>query len=142
MSLTQKTYPRKEGFYPLPRGDRELADFINVWIVLKQRDRTIDTLYDYWIREKSTPCPSRRTGPCSRTFSTGCREGLSRFPRIIGEKKCATLLTVKSVGDETGQSERGAPRENPGELVEDVGNGHLVPCEAPAQESTRGIPSR
>jgi Na+/H+-dicarboxylate symporter/ABC-type amino acid transport substrate-binding protein len=35
--------------YLLPRGDRELADFINVWIELKKRDRTIDTLYDYWI---------------------------------------------------------------------------------------------
>jgi ABC-type amino acid transport substrate-binding protein len=39
--------------YPLPRGDRELADFINVWIELKKRDRTIDTLYDYWILGKN-----------------------------------------------------------------------------------------
>ena len=35
--------------YPLPRGDRELVDFINVWLDLKKRDRTIETLYDYWI---------------------------------------------------------------------------------------------
>ena len=33
--------------------DRELADFINVWIELKKRDRTIDTLYDYWILGKN-----------------------------------------------------------------------------------------
>jgi ABC-type amino acid transport substrate-binding protein len=39
--------------YPLPRGDRELADFINVWIELKKRDRTLDTLYDYWILGKN-----------------------------------------------------------------------------------------
>jgi Na+/H+-dicarboxylate symporter/ABC-type amino acid transport substrate-binding protein len=39
--------------YPLPRGDRELADFINIWIELKKRDRTIDTLYDYWILGKN-----------------------------------------------------------------------------------------
>jgi Na+/H+-dicarboxylate symporter/ABC-type amino acid transport substrate-binding protein len=39
--------------YPLPRGDRELADFINVWIELKKRDRTIDMLYDYWILGKN-----------------------------------------------------------------------------------------
>ena len=39
--------------YPLPRGDRELADFINVWIELKKRDRTFDTLYDYWILGKN-----------------------------------------------------------------------------------------
>jgi ABC-type amino acid transport substrate-binding protein len=39
--------------YPLPRGDRELADFINVWLELKKRDRTIETLYDYWILGKN-----------------------------------------------------------------------------------------
>jgi ABC-type amino acid transport substrate-binding protein len=39
--------------YPLPRGDRELADFVNIWIELKKRDRTIDTLYDYWILGKN-----------------------------------------------------------------------------------------
>jgi ABC-type amino acid transport substrate-binding protein len=35
--------------YPLPRGDRELVDFINVWLELKKRDGTIEALYDYWI---------------------------------------------------------------------------------------------
>jgi len=39
--------------YPLPRGDRELVDFINVWLELKKRDRTIDGLYDYWILGKN-----------------------------------------------------------------------------------------
>jgi ABC-type amino acid transport substrate-binding protein len=39
--------------YPLPRGDRELADFINVWLELKKRDRTIEALYDYWILGKN-----------------------------------------------------------------------------------------
>ena len=39
--------------YPLPRGDRELADFINVWIELKKRDGTIEALYDYWILGKN-----------------------------------------------------------------------------------------
>ena len=39
--------------YPLPRGDRELADFINVWLELKKRDRTIEGLYDYWILGKN-----------------------------------------------------------------------------------------
>jgi len=39
--------------YPLPRGDRELVDFINVWLDLKKRDRTIETLYDYWILGKN-----------------------------------------------------------------------------------------
>ena len=39
--------------YILPRGDREWVDFINVWIELKKRDRTIDALYDYWILGKN-----------------------------------------------------------------------------------------
>ena len=39
--------------YPLPRGDRELADFINIWLELKKRDRTIEALYDYWILGKN-----------------------------------------------------------------------------------------
>ena len=39
--------------YLLPRGDREWVDFINVWIELKKRDRTIDALYDYWILGKN-----------------------------------------------------------------------------------------
>jgi ABC-type amino acid transport substrate-binding protein len=39
--------------YPLPHGDRELVDFINVWLELKKRDRTIETLYDYWILGKN-----------------------------------------------------------------------------------------
>jgi Na+/H+-dicarboxylate symporter/ABC-type amino acid transport substrate-binding protein len=39
--------------YPLPRGDRELVDFINVWLELKKRDGTIEALYDYWILGKN-----------------------------------------------------------------------------------------
>jgi Na+/H+-dicarboxylate symporter/ABC-type amino acid transport substrate-binding protein len=39
--------------YPLPHGDRELVDFINVWIELKKRDGTIEALYDYWILGKN-----------------------------------------------------------------------------------------
>jgi ABC-type amino acid transport substrate-binding protein len=39
--------------YPLPRGDRDLVDFINVWLELKKRDRTIEVLYDYWVLGKN-----------------------------------------------------------------------------------------
>jgi ABC-type amino acid transport substrate-binding protein len=35
-------------------SDREWIDFINTWIDLKKKDRTIATLYDYWILGKST----------------------------------------------------------------------------------------
>jgi ABC-type amino acid transport substrate-binding protein len=39
--------------YPLPRGDRELVDFVNVWVDLKKRDGTIEALYDYWVLGKN-----------------------------------------------------------------------------------------
>lgn len=35
--------------YAMARGDRELVDFVNAWIDLKKKDRTIAALYDYWI---------------------------------------------------------------------------------------------
>jgi hypothetical protein len=46
--------------YPLPRGDRELADFINIWLELKKRDRTIQSLYDHWILGKNAVPPQPR----------------------------------------------------------------------------------
>ncbi len=38
---------------PVARGDRELADFLNLWIQLKQRDQTLERLFDYWYRGKA-----------------------------------------------------------------------------------------
>ena len=35
--------------YPVARGERDFVDFLNVWIELKKRDKTIDSLYDHWI---------------------------------------------------------------------------------------------
>lgn len=35
--------------YLLPRGDPEMMEFINHWIELKEKDETIERLYDYWI---------------------------------------------------------------------------------------------
>jgi ABC-type amino acid transport substrate-binding protein len=35
--------------YAVARGDHELADIVNTWIELKKNDRTIASLYDYWI---------------------------------------------------------------------------------------------
>jgi hypothetical protein len=43
---------------PLPRGDRELADCINVWIAWKKCARTLDMLYEDWILGKN-PVPKR-----------------------------------------------------------------------------------
>ena len=38
--------------FPLPRGEEALADFLRIWIDLKQSDGTIDQLYQYWILGK------------------------------------------------------------------------------------------
>jgi Na+/H+-dicarboxylate symporter len=35
--------------YPIANHDREFADFVNTWIELKRKDRTIAALFDYWI---------------------------------------------------------------------------------------------
>lgn len=33
----------------MAHGSLELVEFIDTWIELKQRQGTIETLYDYWI---------------------------------------------------------------------------------------------
>ncbi|MDH3603906.1 MAG: cation:dicarboxylase symporter family transporter [Candidatus Tectomicrobia bacterium] len=38
--------------YAMAHGDREMVDFINNWLMLKKKDKTIDKLYDYWILGK------------------------------------------------------------------------------------------
>ncbi|MCZ6874960.1 MAG: cation:dicarboxylase symporter family transporter, partial [bacterium] len=39
--------------YPTAQRNQGLVDFINIWIALKQKDRTIQSLYDYWILGKN-----------------------------------------------------------------------------------------
>ena len=39
--------------YPLARGDQDLAAFINLWIDLKKKDKTLTALHDYWILGKN-----------------------------------------------------------------------------------------
>ena len=39
--------------YPMPRGDPEWVNFINSWIDLKRKDKTVASLYDYWILGKN-----------------------------------------------------------------------------------------
>ena len=39
--------------YPMARGDQEFVNFVNTWIELKKKDKTISTLYDYWILGKN-----------------------------------------------------------------------------------------
>ncbi len=35
--------------YPVAAGQPEMLAYINAWIELKKRDRTIETLRDYWV---------------------------------------------------------------------------------------------
>jgi Na+/H+-dicarboxylate symporter len=39
--------------YPMARGDPEFVSFINTWIELKKKDKTLAALYDYWILGKN-----------------------------------------------------------------------------------------
>jgi Na+/H+-dicarboxylate symporter len=39
--------------FPLARHDQAWADFVNTWIEMKKRDRTIDMLYERWILGRS-----------------------------------------------------------------------------------------
>jgi ABC-type amino acid transport substrate-binding protein len=38
--------------FPLPKGEEALADFLKIWIDLKQSDGTIDQFYRYWVLGK------------------------------------------------------------------------------------------
>jgi ABC-type amino acid transport substrate-binding protein len=35
--------------YVVAHGNRDMLDFMNIWIDLKKKDKTIDRLYNYWI---------------------------------------------------------------------------------------------
>ena len=46
--------------YAMAQGDQEMVNFINLWLELKKEDRTITSLYDYWILGKNAvPTPPR-----------------------------------------------------------------------------------
>ena len=46
--------------YAMAHSDQELVNFINLWIELKKEDKTIPSLYDYWILGKNAvPTPPR-----------------------------------------------------------------------------------
>ena len=46
--------------YPIARGDQEFAAFINLWLDLKKKDKTITRLYNYWILgQHAVPTPPR-----------------------------------------------------------------------------------
>lgn len=37
------------------RGDPDVVEFLNTWLVLKRRDRTLERLFDYWFQGKEPP---------------------------------------------------------------------------------------
>ena len=40
--------------YAMPRGERDMVDFVNTWLDLKRKDHTIDSLFEHWILGKHT----------------------------------------------------------------------------------------
>ena len=38
--------------YAMPRGERDMVDFVNTWLDLKRKDHTINALYEHWILGK------------------------------------------------------------------------------------------
>ncbi len=35
--------------FPMPHGEQELVDWVNAWILLKKKEKSIDPLFKYWI---------------------------------------------------------------------------------------------
>ena len=46
--------------YPTPKGDPRWTDFLSDWISLKQKDGTIDALFDHWILGEGAQDPKPR----------------------------------------------------------------------------------
>jgi ABC-type amino acid transport substrate-binding protein len=44
----------------MARNDQAFASFLNTWIQLKQKDGTIDALYEYWILGRNVVPAKRR----------------------------------------------------------------------------------
>ena len=38
--------------FPIPHGEEELADYMKIWLTIRQKDGTIRNLYDYWVLGK------------------------------------------------------------------------------------------
>ncbi len=35
--------------YAMPRGEHDMVKFVNTWLELKKKDKTLERLFDYWI---------------------------------------------------------------------------------------------
>ena len=46
--------------YPIPKGDDRWAAYVREWLVLKKKDRTVDDLFDHWIRGRGAEDPTPR----------------------------------------------------------------------------------
>jgi ABC-type amino acid transport substrate-binding protein len=57
--------------YAISRGDREMTDFVSAWILLKHRDRTVESLFTYWFEGKEPPGRKRRWSVVNDVFGWG-----------------------------------------------------------------------
>jgi Na+/H+-dicarboxylate symporter/ABC-type amino acid transport substrate-binding protein len=46
--------------YPVPRGEREWARFVDEWVTIKRKDGTVDALFDHWIQGRGADDMSPR----------------------------------------------------------------------------------
>jgi len=49
-----------ERAYPIAKHDQAFVEFINLWIDLKKKDGTIDTLYRYWVLGRNDTLKTKR----------------------------------------------------------------------------------
>ncbi len=59
VAVPQPTILKVPLAYAVRRGDKEMAATLSNWIILKQRDITIDRLFDHWVLGK----PSEKAEP-------------------------------------------------------------------------------
>ena len=46
--------------YAVPKGDIETMEFVSNWVYLKQKDGTVDRLYEYWMLGGAAETRERR----------------------------------------------------------------------------------
>ena len=64
--------------YPMPHGDSEWVNFINSWIDLKRKDKTVAALYDYWILGKNAVPKRPRWSVMRNVLGIGVENGTGR----------------------------------------------------------------
>jgi Na+/H+-dicarboxylate symporter len=79
--------------YAVARGDQEMADFVSAWILLRQKDRTVERLFDYWIQGKEPPGRKRRWSVVRDVLGWGSSRASSTPPQESSTTPVETFRT-------------------------------------------------